>query len=359
MNHQILLKLNFIRMKTLITFSMILTVALFSCRNNNTTLLQQDKAVPVKTGIVCEEILFFPITTSGRLSVKSEQKLSFRTGGIIKNIYVQNGQSVKEGQLLASLNLAEIQAQVNIASEAYEKANRDFIRAENLYRDSVATLELYQNAKTALDIAKSNLDVARFNLKYSKIEAPSNGKILKTLLEENEMTAPGYPVLLFGSTRGKWVVRTYVSDKDMITIEPGDSARITLDPYPGFMFPGTVSEIGGMADPYTGTYEVEIILLNTLNKQMTTGLIARVEIIPKKSERLFAVPPDALFNSSENVGYVYQVSDTAVVKLKVRIKHISDNFIYVTGDLQSGTLVVTEGINYINENTKIVIDTSN
>ena len=115
---------------------------------------------------------------------------------------------------------------------AHKKANRDFIRAENLYKDSVATLELYQDAKTALDIAKSNLEVARFNLKYSKIEAPSNGRILKILLEENEMTSPGYPVVLFGSTRENWVVRTNVSDKDMISIQIGDSAKITLDPYP-------------------------------------------------------------------------------------------------------------------------------
>ena len=345
-------------MKSLCTFGMILTLFLFSCTHKNTSIQQQDKTIPVKGGIVCEENIFFPVRSSGRLSVKSEQKLSFRTGGIIKQIDVQNGQTVKEGQLIATLNLSEIKARVNIATRAYEKANRDFIRAENLYKDSVATLELYQDAKTALDIAKSNLEVARFNLKYSKIEAPSDGRILKILLEENEMTSQGYPVVLFGSTRENWVVRTSVSDKDMISIQIGDSAKITLDPYPELIFPGIISEIAGMADPYTGTYEVEIILLNTFKRQMSTGLIARIEIIPSKTVRLFKVPTDAVFNSSENVGFVYQITDSSAIRQKVKIKHISDEFLYVTGNLQSGTMVVTEGINYIDEKTKIELDTT-
>ena len=172
------------------------------------------------------------------------------------------------------------------------------------------------------------------------------------------MTSPGYPVVLFGSTREKWVVRANVSDKDMISIQIGDSAKITFDPYPGLVFPGMVSEIAGMADPYTGTYEVEIILLNTLKKQMTAGLFTRIEIIPVKTIKLFRVSADALFNSSENIGYVYQISDSTAIRKKVKIRHISDDFIYVTGHLQSGAFVVTEGINYINENTKIVMDTT-
>lgn len=344
-------------MKTSYNLLVIIPIFLLSCKNNDTNSRQQDKVIPVKASRVYEQTMFFPIRSSGRLSVKSEQKLGFRTGGIIRQIYVQNGQAVNKGQLLAALDLSEIQGQVNIASEAFEKANRDFIRAENLYKDSVATLETYQDAKTALDIAKSNLEVAKFNLKYSRIEAPSNGKILKILLEENEMTAPGYPVLLFGSTQEKWVVRTSVSDKDMISVQIGDSAKVSLDPYPGLLFPGIVSEIAGMADPYTGTYEIETEILNTKSRKMAAGLIARVEIIPSKAVKLFAIPADALFNSVENKGYVYRITDTGVLSQKVFIEHIASEYIYVRSDMQPGDLVVTEGINYINEHTKIKIDT--
>ena len=343
-------------MKPLFNYALLVLIILSSCKNNQDRNIQPEKIIPVRVGKVSEEILFFPVKSSGRLSVKSEQKLSFRTGGIIKHIYVRSGQAVKSGQLLAELNLSEILAQVNIAQEAFEKANRDFSRAQNLYADSVATLELFQNAKTALDIAKSNLEVAKFNLKYSKIEAPSDGKILKTILEENEITSPGYPVLLFGSTSEKWVIRTSVSDKDMISIRIGDSANILLDPYPDQKFRGMVSEIAGMADPYTGTYEVEIRLLNTLNKQMATGLIARTEIVPDRNTKLLTIPSDALFNSTEKTGYVFKATDSTVIREKVTIEHITDKKIYITGKLNDGDFVVTEGINYIDEDSKIKIE---
>ena len=343
-------------MKPLFNYALIVILLLISCKNHQDGNIQPEKIIPVRVGKVSEEILYFPVKSSGRLSVQSEQKLSFRTGGIIKHILVRSGQAVKSGQMLAELNLSEIQAQVNIAQEAFEKANRDYIRAQNLYNDSVATLELFQNAKTALDIAKSNLEVARFNLKHSKIEAPSDGKILKVILEENEITSPGYPVLLFGSTSEKWVIRTNISDKDMISIQIGDSAKISLDPYPDEQFKGIVSEIAGMADPYTGTYEVKIILLNTRNKEMATGLIARTDIIPDRSTKLLSIPSDALFNSNEQTGYVFKATDSTVVKEKVTIEHISDKKIYITGKLNNGDLVVTDGINYIDENSKIKIE---
>ena len=109
----------------------------------------------------------------GKLASKEELKLSFKTGGIISEIFVDEGQTVKKGQVLAKLNLSEIQAQVNQAILGLDKAERDYRRANNLYKDSVVTLEQLQNTTTALDIAKSNVKIAEFNLQFSTIKAQS------------------------------------------------------------------------------------------------------------------------------------------------------------------------------------------
>ena len=147
----------------------------------------RENLIKVKAAEVVEKNIVFPIHSSGRLSAKTEQKLSFKTGGIINKIFVDEGQSVRKGQLLAELNLSEIRARVNLAEQALGKAERDFNRTGNLFKDSVVTLEQLQNAETALEVAKSNLEIARFNLKYSTIVAPSQGKILRRLMEENEV----------------------------------------------------------------------------------------------------------------------------------------------------------------------------
>ena len=121
-----------------------------------------------------------PVRTSGRLSTKAEVRLSFKIGGIVEGIYAEEGQRVRRGATLARLNLAEIDAQVLQATSALDKAKRDLGRVEGLYKDSVATLEQYQDAQTGLDIAEANVRIANFNRKHAEIVAPAGGRILKT-----------------------------------------------------------------------------------------------------------------------------------------------------------------------------------
>jgi multidrug efflux pump subunit AcrA (membrane-fusion protein) len=147
----------------LIFFVPFVFICISSCKKF--PLKQEEKpAIPVRTEIVREQLLTFPIHTTGRLSAKTESKLSFKTGGIIQKIHVDEGRSVTRGQILASLNLSEIQPKARQADLALQKAERDYERTKNLYKDSVATLEQFQDVRTALELARSNADIAKFNL---------------------------------------------------------------------------------------------------------------------------------------------------------------------------------------------------
>ena len=179
-----------------------------------------------------------PVKATGILSTTSQMKLSFKTGGIIKALNIKEGESVKRGEVLAVLDLSEIRANVNQAQIGYEKSKRDMARAKNLYRDSVATLEQFQNAESAFELAKAQKQIADFNLLFSQITAPSDGKIQKILVESNEMIAPGYPAILFASTESDWVVRSALTDKDIVKLSIGDSAQVTMDAFPGTFFQG-------------------------------------------------------------------------------------------------------------------------
>jgi multidrug efflux pump subunit AcrA (membrane-fusion protein) len=98
------------------------------------------------------------INTTGRLSFNNEYNLSFKTAGIIETIYVKEGQSVKGGQVLVTLNLNEIEASTSQAKIAVDKAQRDYNRANALYKDSVVTLEHLENTEGQLKTVQNNLD---------------------------------------------------------------------------------------------------------------------------------------------------------------------------------------------------------
>lgn len=294
-----------------------------------------------------------PIHTSGLLASKTEMKLGFKTGGIIERIDVHEGQTVQKAMRLASLNLAEIAARKEQASQAYDKAVRDFQRVENLYRDSVATLEHLQDARTAREVARTNLEIADFNLRYSVIEAPANGKILLKLAEENEIVAAGQPVFLFGTSGEDWVVKVGLPDRDIVRVSLNDRARIRFDAYPGQPFEAVVTQLGQAADPYTGTYEVELTLQHT-PLELVSGFMANAEILPPQSDSCLQVPIDALVEAGEHLGIVFVVTGPVVHKRTVTIAGVSENLCIMEG-LTPGELVVTEGAPYLNDGDSVIV----
>ena len=159
-------------MKSLKTLGLLCTLlsALWSCGSKEKAEnLTDSKTVPVKLAEVEQKQLATEIKGAGLLNSSREARLSFKTAGIIQKIYVEEGDKVRKGQLLATLNLTEINLQVAQYKEGVEKAKRDFQRAENLYKDSIATLEQKQNAETALRMAQQNLDIAKYNQNFSAI----------------------------------------------------------------------------------------------------------------------------------------------------------------------------------------------
>jgi RND family efflux transporter MFP subunit len=311
-------------------------------------------SIGVRTATVRFTDYVIPVRCAGRLSAKTESRLSFKTGGIVERIPVEEGQSVRKGELLAELNTEEIRSQVRQTELALQKAQRDFRRAGNLYRDSVATLEQFENARTALDVARANVRIARFNLQYSSIRAPDDGRILKRLAETHEIVGGGHPVILFASTGGDWVVRCSLADRDIIRVHMLDSAAVCFDAFGDTVFGGLISEIGSAADPYTGTYEVEIRLTEKPEK-LVSGLIARMELFPAGRTEQIVIAYEALVEGSGLTGYVYIVRDGMPWRTRIRIESFSDRGIVVKSGLDPGDEIVVEGAQYLREGSRIKI----
>lgn len=312
-------------------------------------------AIKVRVTEIARETISIPVHSSGTIASSEEMKLSFKIGGVIAKISVKEGDKVRKGDLLATLNLAEVNAKVYQAKNGYEKARRDYDRAKNLYRDSVATLEQMQNSVTVLNVAKADLDIAQFNLLYSKIVAPDNGLILKQVARENELIAPGYPVFLVGITGKSWKVKTGVSDRDIVRINTGDSAIVIVDVYPGVKFSAVVSQVGEMSDPMTGTYEIEL-MINDTGYRFASGFVADVEIFPAKKELYSLVPVESIIGADGRAGYVYTITQSGRAKKnKVEIGTIFGTRAAITGGLKDISKIVSEGAAYLKDGEQVEI----
>ena len=219
------------------------TVCLSACSGAPNENAERNAGTPVRAALATLGPASPLIEANGLVGAAEEMRLSFKTGGIIRRIPVQEGSRVRRGDLLAELELTEVNAQVEQARQAAEKAERDLDRGERLHADQVISLEALQNLRTQAAVARAARDAARFNLGYSSIRAPSDGVVLRTLFEERELVPPGQPVVILGSSARGHVVRLSLADRDIVQLRLGDPARVTLDAYPGRELKGVVSEV--------------------------------------------------------------------------------------------------------------------
>lgn len=339
----------------------------------------ENTAVPprqVNVSKIQSQVFQEKISSSGRLSAKEEIKLSFKTGGIIQKITVEEGQKVRKGQLLAVLQLDEIQAQAQMANLSESKAKidlenaalalqlaeRDYRNVRGLYTDSVATLEQLENvevqlenaknqlaaAQTGVDLSRQNQTIANYNLQYSKIVAPSSGTILKKYVEANELVGPGKTVFLLGSNDQIKVIKIGVTDKDIIHINLGDPAVVQFDAYPNIDFEGRVEAIAGQADPFTGTYEVEL-RVDPAGQKLLSGFIANVKVQTQQKKNVLVLDAAALVAADGHTGKVFVVENDQAKAREVHIFRIEGEHVLVTDGLQAGELVVVSGAGYLED----------
>ncbi len=291
---------------------------------------------------------------SGKMASTSEAKLSFKIGGIISRIYVKEGDHVSKGQLLATLDLTEIDAQVKQAAQNSEKTARDLNRVRSLFEDTAATLEQYQNVQTQDKVAKEGLRIAQFNRQYAQIKATADGTISQKIMNEGEYAGAGAPVLVMNGTAGNdWVVRFGVSDKDWVLLQKGNEAAIHIDAYPDEAFHGRISKIASVADPLSGTYETEVQVFPQ-GRKFAPGLFANIQLQSRSAQQLARVPVEALSEADGKIGYVFTLNpdQQSVNRHKVKIVSIDKDSIALSG-LDGIHEVITDGLGYLTENTRV------
>jgi RND family efflux transporter MFP subunit len=303
-----------------------------------------------------------PIESSGRLARRSEQALSFKVGGLVERLAVREGEAVRAGQTLARLDLREIDAQVLQARSGLQKAQRDLARATQLLADSVATLEQVQDARTAVEIAEAQLEIAAFNRQYAVIVAPESGRILRRSAEPNELVQPGQPVYTLGTASGGWIVRVGLPDRDVVRLALGDAAEVRFGAFPGEVFAGRVAQIAEAAEASTGTFEIEVAVPDPAGR-LKSGFIAGVVLSPSQGEPHALVPSSAFVAGEGDQGVVYTlaperdggaITGGTAQRRTVTVAAFTGDHLAVRG-FGGGEHVVTSGAAYLEDGERVQV----
>ncbi len=345
-------------MNKTITISLLSILLTASCKEEKkeTKPFETSDVIAIKTTNVGSLALDSHISASGLVTTENETTYSFKIGGVISGIFVEEGQFFRKGQLLATLDETEIRSGLNQSDLNVQKYERDYRRADNLYKDSVYTLEQVQNTKTGLDIARKQKDAVAFNARYAKIYATTDGFVSHKVGSKGEIVGPGSPVLMINETshNNNYLLKVGVTDTEWTSVKTGQKAVVTLDGYPDKTFDAFVFRKSQAADMALGSFQVELKMVMNGSKP-AVGMFGKAKIKTDQSEDFMMVPYNSLIEADGNKAFVFVVQNNKVKKRPITIARFEKDKVYVQDGLQKSDKIVISNSAYLNEQSTIKI----
>ena len=349
-------------------FFVAITVFLTSCGGDS----QQQGAMPtqVETFTVALDSMTlyqsYPATIKGKTDIEIRPQIT----GFITKVHVDEGQVVKKGQVLFTIDQVQYEAAVRSAEAAVAAAesqvatarlteeNQKKLHAKNIISDyeyETAVLSL-RSAEANLNQARASLVNAQRNLDFTEVVAPSDGVIGTIPNREGALVGPSSATALTTVSDISEVYAYFsLNEKDIINMSDNGSQTINeaIKEMPEVYFemsngsryplPGKVSTVSGVLDGSTGTASVRALFKNT-NSMLRSGSTGQI-LVPQPSKDLLIIPQKATYEIQDRV-YVYLVNDSSkAVATNITVSPVNDGQTYIVNSgLKVGDVIVTEGV---------------
>ncbi len=308
--------------------------------------------VPVSVAIVKKEQLTSRLSLVGTINANNDVNVISQTQGEVMAVYVKVGDFVKAGTVLVQVDDELKKSGMAAAEVNYQKAKRDLERNETLYQEnSISALQL-DAARFAFQSAENQLDIARRQLKDTRLSSPIAGTVNARMVDIGTMVSPGMTIANVVDI-STLKVRVNVNESDAFQIKPGDKVEIATDVYPAQKFEGRIDNIASKADE-AHTYLVEIKLANNPQYPLRAGMFARVSFTSIAPLEALVISRLALVGSVKNA-QVYVVQNNVAHLQAVVVGKESGDLIQILEGLQEGDTVVTNGQNNLADNTPVIV----
>ena len=326
-------------------------MALCSCGEKKQTAAEQ--TVRVKVQQIQAEAVNGEQGFSGTIEEQSGASLSFATAGTIKRIYVNSGQTVGAGQLIAELDPTTMQNAYTIAKTALEQAQDTYNRMKELHDDGSLPEMQWIAIENQLKSATASEAMAKKSLADTKLYAPFGGYIATKDAEVGQNAGPGVPVVKLVSI-GSVKVKISVPEDDIQRIKKGSSMKIIVPALNNREFSGSVTERGVSADPRSRTYEVKATI-NNHDGQLLPGMICQAFTNYMQGTTGVFVPANLVQLDSDNNTFVWVVNGGKAVKRQIFISNETAQGAQVSGGLSDGDQIIVAGQQKVSNGMKVTI----
>ncbi|MDP2833914.1 MAG: efflux RND transporter periplasmic adaptor subunit [Pseudomonadota bacterium] len=299
--------------------------------------------------------------TPASLVAENQVRVASRLMGTLLSIDVVEGQQVRVGQKLFSIDPVDVQGQVEQtragvkqAEDALADAKVEYQRFEALLKEDAVTRRQFEKMKLQHDLAQARLAQARAGhstaggqLRYATVTSPIAGVVTQKLANAGDLAAPGQPVLVLENP-GKLQVETQVPESVLSALKPGAQVLVEVDGQAKPLL-AKVARISPAADPVSRTF---LVKLDVSGAGLRSGLFARV-LFPQGERESLTVPATALINRA-GISGVFVVGPDGIAQFRmVRAGESRAGRLEILSGLADGERVVSGGTEKLESGDKI------
>ena len=308
--------------------------------------------IPVETEFVKRGDVAAYYHGTATLEARNEATIMAEVGGIITGVYVEEGDFVKQGDILAKIDREPYEIEASRVNASLNRLQNEFDRNKTMYERNLVSAEVFENVKFELEVQKANLDLAMRNLDQTDIRASISGVVSVRHIKAGNRITPNQPAFDVIQMNPLLAI-LHVPEHEIGKVRPGQKVNLSIDARSGENFTGRVDRVSPVIDRSTGTAKVTV-LVNDNTGLLKPGMFARVSIIHSVNQNTLIIPRQAIMSEDGRVS-AYVIQDSIAVRKRITTGFSNGNYIEVLDGVAEGEQVVTVGQASLRDTSRIEV----
>lgn len=299
-------------------------------------------AVPVEVSGLHNGDISSNYATTAVLEAKEEAFVVPRASGIIEHIYVEEGDYVEKGQVLAQLEPERYKLSLNRAKADLVGIEKELNKINKVYSQKLVSDDTYDKLTAQYESAKATLALAELDLKEATIKAPISGYIAERNAKVGNLTESFQRARMFHIVAQKELYGiVYLPEKELPKVHKDQAASLSMTALDGAQVSAFVERISPVIDSKTGTFKVTLRVPNEDN-QLKAGMFSQVKLNYSTHSNATLMPRKALLAIDDKIN-VFVVNDGIAEKVSVKIGYQEGEYVEITEGLTGHEQVVITG----------------
>lgn len=301
---------------------------------------EETAAVPVETGVPTRGDVYAVYSGTAPIEAFAEAEVIAKVAGEVREILVEEGDDVSEGQIMARLDGDRLRLELNQSEANLRKLQRDYERNVELKDKGLISSGDFDKIKYDMEALEASFNLARLELDYTQIRAPIDGVVSQRFVRRGTTISAGERVFEVTSF-DPLVAYLHVPEREYRNIAEGQLVGIDIDALPDQRIVASVTRVSPVVDPITGTFKITIEITDE-QRRIKPGMFGRISIVYDQHANVLQVPRGAIIEESGQTS-VFVVEDGKAVRKIVETGYSNRGMVEIAAGLDDDDQVVTVG----------------